>query len=63
MVRDRIQKLMSLVPMALRTKYQKREFIEEWVDESGRIVLIGEAAHPTLVSTCSLYIRLSCTTF
>ncbi|EIN05952.1 FAD/NAD(P)-binding domain-containing protein [Punctularia strigosozonata HHB-11173 SS5] len=53
----RIQKLMKLVPSAIRTKVVNREMIEEWVDESGRIVLIGDAAHPTLPGSthgCSL---------
>jgi hypothetical protein len=40
---------MKLVPNAIRTKVVKRDVIEDWVDETGRIVLIGDAAHPTLV--------------
>ena len=46
----RIQRLLSLIPDALRTKYVQRDPVEEWVDESGRLILIGEAAHPLLVS-------------
>jgi salicylate hydroxylase len=46
---NRVQRLVSLVPYALRAKYVKRPAVEEWVHESGRIVLIGEAAHPMLV--------------
>ena len=25
--------------------------VDDWIDESGRVVLIGEAAHPWFVST------------
>jgi salicylate hydroxylase len=46
---NRIQRLVSLAPYALRAKYVKRAAVDEWVHESGRIVLIGEAAHPMLV--------------
>ena len=42
--------MLSLIPDALRTKYVERDPVEEWADESGRLVLIGEAAHPLLVS-------------
>jgi salicylate hydroxylase len=42
--------MLSLIPDVLRTKYVERGLVEEWADESGRLVLIGEAAHPLLVS-------------
>lgn len=38
-----------MVPTALRTKYMLRDDIQDWVDPTGRVVLIGEAAHPLLV--------------
>lgn len=47
--------MIALMPNALRTKYIVRDTVEEWVDESGRLVLMGEAAHPMLVS----YARIS----
>jgi len=40
--------MLALMPDALRTKYVIRDHMEEWVDETGRLVLIGEAAHPLL---------------
>jgi hypothetical protein len=38
-----------MVDECLRTKYIKREQAEEWVDDSGRILLLGAAAHPLIV--------------
>lgn len=46
---SRINRLVKLIPDALRTKFVRREQSEDWVDESGRLVLIGEAAHPIMV--------------
>ena len=43
--------MMKLTPYLYRTRWMTREEeIDEWIDESGRIVLIGEAAHPWFVS-------------
>jgi len=42
-----VQKLMKLAPFLLRTRLMKRpQGIDNWIDATGRIVLIGEAAHP-----------------
>jgi len=42
-----IQRIMKLTPHLYRSRWMKREDqVEEWIDESGRIILIGEAAHP-----------------
>jgi salicylate hydroxylase len=38
-----------MVPEALRTKYIVRPPLDEWVNQSGNIILIGEAAHPLMV--------------
>ncbi|PFH46881.1 hypothetical protein AMATHDRAFT_82406 [Amanita thiersii Skay4041] len=46
-----VRKLFTAVPEALRTKYVKRQKVEDWVDETGRIILLGEAAHPLLPCT------------
>ncbi|KAF9447713.1 FAD/NAD(P)-binding domain-containing protein, partial [Macrolepiota fuliginosa MF-IS2] len=48
----RIQRLFNLAPTALRTRFIRREIAEDWLDESGRILLIGEAAHPLLAINC-----------
>ncbi|KAJ7740580.1 hypothetical protein B0H16DRAFT_1566851 [Mycena metata] len=45
---DSVRRLFTMVPTAQRTKYVVRERIAEWVDRTGRILLIGEAAHPSL---------------
>jgi salicylate hydroxylase len=46
--------MMKLTPYVYRTRWMTREEdIDDWIDESGRIVLIGEAAHPWFVS-CSI---------
>lgn len=42
--------MLALMPDALRTKYVIRDHVEEWIDPSGRLLLMGEAAHPLLVS-------------
>jgi salicylate hydroxylase len=49
----RIHRMLALMPDALRTKYVIRDYVEDWTDESGRLVLIGEAAHPLL--PCSMH--------
>lgn len=42
-----IQRLMKLVPKLSRTRHMRHSHEpENWTDRSGRIVLIGEAAHP-----------------
>ncbi|KAF8173876.1 FAD/NAD(P)-binding domain-containing protein [Mycena galopus ATCC 62051] len=45
---DRIHRLFSLASTVQRTKYVYRDRVEDWVDHSGRILLVGEAAHPTM---------------
>ncbi|KAF8173878.1 hypothetical protein K438DRAFT_132120 [Mycena galopus ATCC 62051] len=45
---DRVRRLFNMMPTAQRVKYVLRDRIEEWVDQGGRMVLIGEAAHPLL---------------
>lgn len=40
-------KLLRLAPTLYRARWMKHEEgIDEWIDASGRIVLVGEAAHP-----------------
>ncbi|EAU90304.2 hypothetical protein CC1G_12057 [Coprinopsis cinerea okayama7 len=46
-----IHRIFSSVPDAIRVKYNPREAIDDWVDESGTIMLIGEAAHPLMPCT------------
>ncbi|KAI0630781.1 FAD/NAD-P-binding domain-containing protein [Trametes polyzona] len=42
------QRLIKLAPHLLRTRFMTRPSgIEDWVDASGRIVLLGDAAHPS----------------
>lgn len=43
-----IRQLTRSVPTALRTRCLDRDRIEDWVDDTGCVVLIGEAAHPIL---------------
>jgi salicylate hydroxylase len=42
----RIKRLLGMASSSSRTRYIKRTHPEDWADESARIVLIGEAAHP-----------------
>ncbi|KAF8636411.1 hypothetical protein AX17_003593 [Amanita inopinata Kibby_2008] len=46
-----VRKLFTMVPTALRTRYIRKQRVEDWVDETGRIILVGEAAHPLLPCT------------
>lgn len=48
-----IKRVVDLAPQLVKTKWMKRAKVEYWSDESGRIVLVGEAAHPWFVSTPS----------
>ncbi|KAI0692495.1 FAD/NAD(P)-binding domain-containing protein [Cytidiella melzeri] len=42
-----IKRVVSLAPHLVKTRWMKRdERVEHWSDESGRIILLGEAAHP-----------------
>ncbi|KAI0924942.1 hypothetical protein AcW1_006902 [Taiwanofungus camphoratus] len=42
-----VQRLLKMAPFLLRTRMMERpNGVEDWVDETGRIILIGEAAHP-----------------
>jgi len=46
-----IVRLFQAVPDAIRVKYVIREILDDWVDESGTICVIGEAAHALLPCT------------
>ncbi|KAH7890744.1 hypothetical protein F5I97DRAFT_1974631 [Phlebopus sp. FC_14] len=45
---SKLQRLLDLCPTLQRRRYVPRESALDWIDESGRIVLIGQAAHPSL---------------
>ncbi|KAJ8690578.1 hypothetical protein PTI98_011995 [Pleurotus ostreatus] len=44
----RIQKLMTLAKSTLNGKVMAHAPLDTWVDPSGRVVLLGDAAHPML---------------
>ncbi|CAE6436076.1 unnamed protein product [Rhizoctonia solani] len=44
----RIQKLIHLIPSALKWLLADREPLEKWVHDSGRVVLLGDSCHPML---------------
>ncbi len=48
---DRVQKAIKLTTNLVRTQWKVRPKIDDWVDSTGRIVLLGDAAHPSFVST------------
>ncbi|KAI0821440.1 FAD/NAD(P)-binding domain-containing protein [Irpex lacteus] len=41
-----LRRLMAKMPSLSCCQWLRRDLAEEWIDESGRIVLLGEAAHP-----------------
>lgn len=44
------QKLLKLAEQLDKTVFTHYEPFENWVHESGKVVLVGEAAHPITVS-------------
>lgn len=44
----RVRKLLSMVPSTLKWKLVDRAPLERWIDDSGRVALMGDAAHPML---------------
>jgi len=44
----RVRKLLSLVPSTLKWKLVDRAPLDNWIDQSGTVVLMGDAAHPML---------------
>lgn len=54
--------MLKYVPELIRKRMYRREFLEDWVDRSGRLVLMSEAAYPILVQQLdagSLFIVLT----
>lgn len=48
---DSVKRLLDMAPHFVRTRWlEYPEKFDYWSDESGRIVLLGEAAHPWFVS-------------
>jgi salicylate hydroxylase len=45
----RLERLLDLCPVLQRKRYIRRDPLIEWMDDSGRIILMGAAAHPSLV--------------
>ncbi|KAI0731120.1 FAD/NAD(P)-binding domain-containing protein [Earliella scabrosa] len=42
-----VQKLIGMAPSFIRTRYMlRKDGVEDWIDSTGRIVLLGDAAHP-----------------
>lgn len=50
----RIQKLMALAKSTLNGKVMAHAPLDTWVDPSGRVALLGDAAHPMLVRNSSV---------
>ncbi|KAG8220921.1 hypothetical protein J3R82DRAFT_2425 [Butyriboletus roseoflavus] len=44
----KLKRLLDLCPVIQRRRYIRRDPLTEWSDSSGRIILMGEAAHPSL---------------
>lgn len=48
-IRDRIEKMLKLVPSTLKWKLMDRQPIATWIHPAGRLVLLGDSCHPMLV--------------
>ncbi|KAG9311449.1 hypothetical protein JVU11DRAFT_8564 [Chiua virens] len=46
----RVRKLLKLADQIKKTVFNHYEPFDNWVHESGKVVLVGEAAHPIIVS-------------
>lgn len=47
---SRVEKLLKLVPSTLRWKLMDRSPLKTWIHKSNKVVLLGDACHPMLVS-------------
>lgn len=47
----RLRRLLGRVPTYLRKRLYHREFAEDWVDQYGRLIVMGEAAYPIWVKS------------
>ncbi|KAJ7342597.1 hypothetical protein DFH08DRAFT_703882, partial [Mycena albidolilacea] len=48
---ERIRRVFNMVSTIQRAKYVPRNHVEDWVDRSGRVLFVGDAAHSTIVRT------------
>ncbi|KIJ65700.1 hypothetical protein HYDPIDRAFT_87975 [Hydnomerulius pinastri MD-312] len=56
----RLQRIVDRIPEFQRKRMYNREFAEDWVDESGRLLIIGEAAYPIwpyCLQACSMQVE------
>ncbi|KAG2145125.1 hypothetical protein DEU56DRAFT_788922 [Suillus clintonianus] len=56
----KLQRLLDIPATYQRVRLFQRECAEEWTDESGRLLLMGEAAHPLypcVLQSCSMQIE------
>ena len=51
--------MLKYIPKLTRKRMYHREFLEDWVDVSGRLLLMSEAAYPILVQQF-VYARCFC---
>ncbi|KAL7280606.1 hypothetical protein ACG7TL_005543 [Trametes sanguinea] len=43
----KVQRMINLASNVIRTRFMTRPVIDDWTDYTGRIVLLGDAAHPS----------------
>ncbi|KAH7890749.1 hypothetical protein F5I97DRAFT_1799851 [Phlebopus sp. FC_14] len=56
----RLRRLLSYIPEFQRKRMMRREFCEDWVDESGKLLIMGEAAYPIwpcCLQSCSMQVE------
>ncbi|KAH7918716.1 FAD/NAD(P)-binding domain-containing protein [Leucogyrophana mollusca] len=57
---SKLRRLLDLAPDMQRIRLVNRPVAEDWVDHSGRLILIGEAAHPLypgVLQSCSMQVE------
>jgi 2-polyprenyl-6-methoxyphenol hydroxylase-like FAD-dependent oxidoreductase len=47
---SRVRKMLGFVQSTLKWRLMDRKPLEGWIHESGRVILLGDACHPMLVS-------------
>jgi len=47
---SRVRKLLGFVQSTLKWRLMDRRPLNKWIHDSGRVILLGDACHPMLVS-------------
>jgi 2-polyprenyl-6-methoxyphenol hydroxylase-like FAD-dependent oxidoreductase len=57
---SRVRKFLGFVKSTLKWRLMDRKPLDRWIHKSGRVILLGDACHPMLVS-CAVDLLLNLT--